>query len=302
MSIYVEIQICGSMDDLWLKTQSPDLHERWDLRFSEIEYLPKVIESSPQQFRYTTRIGFGITVYGEGESVGNRDASDGSRTSSLKFWSNDPKSLIHEGAGYWQYVPTDDGIRFLTSYDYRVRGGFIGQAFDTLIFRPLIGWATAWSFDRLRLWIENNINPATSLQRTLLHALATSMVAFVWIYQGAAPKLLGQHADELTMLRDIGLSPAAAPAVLQFLGWSEVAAGLLVVAFSSKRWPFMMTIVLMLLATFGIAWHSPHYLWAAFNPITLNLLMIGMSIVALASIRDRPSARRCLRTAPEKSP
>jgi hypothetical protein len=33
MSIYVEILIRCSMDDLWQKTQEPKLHERWDLRF-----------------------------------------------------------------------------------------------------------------------------------------------------------------------------------------------------------------------------------------------------------------------------
>ena len=25
-----------------------------------------------------------------------------------------------------------------------------------------MGWATAWSFDRLRLWLEEGIDPATS--------------------------------------------------------------------------------------------------------------------------------------------
>jgi hypothetical protein len=35
-------------------------------------------------------------------------------TSALKFWSTDPKSLIKEGSGYWQYIPTARGVRFLT--------------------------------------------------------------------------------------------------------------------------------------------------------------------------------------------
>ena len=72
----------------------------------------------------------------------------------LRFWSQDPKSLIREGSGYWKYVPHgDDGrtILFLTLYHYRVRFGALGRFLDRLLFRPLIGWATAWSFDRLRL-------------------------------------------------------------------------------------------------------------------------------------------------------
>jgi hypothetical protein len=41
MSIDVEIRIRGSIDELWHRTQHPALHQRWDLRFSEIDYLPR---------------------------------------------------------------------------------------------------------------------------------------------------------------------------------------------------------------------------------------------------------------------
>jgi hypothetical protein len=58
MSIYVEILIRAPIDALWAHTQTPALHEKWDLRFSQIEYLPKAHDTEPQRFRYTTRIGF----------------------------------------------------------------------------------------------------------------------------------------------------------------------------------------------------------------------------------------------------
>src|SRR5205807_6313634 len=105
MSIYVEIFIRGDMESLWLKTQEPTLHQRWDLRFSEIAYLPRQ-PGQPQQFLYSTRIGAGLRINGEGESTGARDGSSGERTSALKFWSKDPKSLIEAGSGYWKYVPS----------------------------------------------------------------------------------------------------------------------------------------------------------------------------------------------------
>ena len=50
MSIYVEILVRAPMDTLWSHTQTPALHERWDLRFSRIEYLPRNDESEPQRF------------------------------------------------------------------------------------------------------------------------------------------------------------------------------------------------------------------------------------------------------------
>lgn len=97
MSIYVEIRMRAAMDELWRFTQSPDLHARWDLRFTSIEYCPRAGEAAPQRFLYATRVGFGIAIEGEGETVGTRDDGRGSRSSALRFWSGDPKSLILEG-------------------------------------------------------------------------------------------------------------------------------------------------------------------------------------------------------------
>ena len=299
MAIYVEIRIRGTMDELWRLTQTPGLHVRWDLRFTDIEYLPRPDETQPQRFLYATRIGFGFTIAGKGESVGQRDGADGQRTSSLKFWSDDPKSLIREGSGYWRYVPTDQGLRFFTAYDYRVRFGAAGRAFDAVVFRPLIGWATAWSFDRLRLWIEKGITPEISLQCSLIHVVARGIVAFVWLYQGIFPKLIAQHADELTMIQQAGISAASAPLVARMIGWTEVVFGLVMLLFFRQRWHFVLTIALMIGATISVAISSPQFLVASFNPVTLNVLMIGLSVVGLLASRDLPSARRCLREQPE---
>jgi len=175
-SIYVEILVRGALSDIWNLTQRPELHQRWDLRFTEIEYLPRPDASLPQRFLYTTRIGFGLAIRGWGESTGVREADGGGRTSALKFGSEDPKSLIREGSGYWRYIPAADGVRFLTRYDYRTRYGLVGRLLDRILFRPFLGWATAWSFDRLRLWIEQGIDPSVSLQRWLVNLLAFGLM------------------------------------------------------------------------------------------------------------------------------
>ena len=298
MSIYVEARIRGRLDELWRLTQTPELHARWDLRFTDIEYLPRPDADRPQRFRYATRIGFGLAVEGYGETVGEKDGTDGERTSALKFWSDDWKSLIREGAGYWRYVPTDDGLRFFTSYDYRVRFGFLGRAVDRVAFRPLIGWATAWSFDCLRLWIEQGIDPAVSFQRTLIHGVARGAVAVVWVYQGVAPKLLGPHPDELKLIQQAGIPEASAAPCARAVGGGEVAFGLMMLAAFHWRWPLWLTVVLMIAATVGVALNSPSYLSAAFNPVGLNLAMIALAVVGLLAGRDLPSARRCRRTKP----
>lgn len=185
--LYVEALIRADQDVLWERTQEPDQHRRWDLRFTEIDYLPPV-EGQPQRFRYATRVLPWLTVAGIGIAAGERHRPDGTRTSALRFSSVHPLSLLAEGSGYWRYVPTADGIRFLTGYDYRPRWGAFGAVADRFLFRPLMGWATAWSFDRLRLWLERGTAPA----RTLLHALGelavrTAAVVLALVLAGGAP-------------------------------------------------------------------------------------------------------------------
>jgi uncharacterized membrane protein YphA (DoxX/SURF4 family) len=292
--IYVEIEMRCAMDDLWAKTQSPELHRQWDLRFSDIEYLPRPDTSRPQRFLYSTRIGFGLRIVGEGETVGSRER-DGSRTSALKFWSADTKSLIREGSGYWKYIPAAEGIRFLTWYDYTTRFGALGRVFDAVIFRPLIGWATAWSFDRLRLWLEKQIDPAYALRQSVIYALSRVVVGFVWIYHGLVPKLLSPNPDEAAMLLAAGVAPEHIEAVLQTVGFAEMAFGLALLAFWRARLFFALTVFLMIVSLIVVAIKSPQYLTAAFNPVTLNVAMIGLSAVGLLSGRDLPSGRRCRR-------
>jgi uncharacterized membrane protein YphA (DoxX/SURF4 family) len=292
--IYVEIEIRSSIDELWAKTQVPELHQRWDLRFTEIEYLPRPNLSEPQQFLYSTRIGFGMKISGRGETLGTQE-QDGSTTSALKFWSDDPKSLIREGSGYWKYIPTQEGIRFLTWYDYATRFGALGRAVDSIVFRPLLGWATAWSFDRLRLWLDNRIDPAASMRQSVVYAICRLTVAFVWLYQGLVPKLLFANLDEGAMLADAGWSAESINAAVRWAGIAEIAFGVLLILAWRVRTLFAMTIVLMLAAIAFVGVESPRYLSAPFNPVTLNLSMVALSVIGLLSRIDLPSASRCLR-------
>jgi DoxX-like family len=295
--IYVEILICADVDEIWRRTQIPKLHELWDLRFTAIHYLPKSSEDEPQRFLYSTRIGFGLKIDGEGESTGTREDPMGRRTSALKFWSQDPKSLIEEGSGYWQYVPVADGIRFLTWYDYRTRLGAAGRLIDRILFRPLIGWATAWSFDRLRLWIERGIPPQVSLRMALIHALARVAIAFTWLWQGLIPKLLYPGIDEKAIMTAAGLPVTLLPVV----GVLELACAAATVTLWRWRPLFLLNALAMSVALAVVALQAPSYLVAAFNPVTLNAAMIVLSLIGYSSAAELPSASRCLRNAPQEA-
>jgi len=297
--IYVEIRIRGTLDELWRLTQTPDAHRRWDLRFTDITYLPRPDPTQPQRFSYATRIGFGLRVAGEGESTGESDGPAG-RVSALRFWSHDGKSLIEEGAGFWKYVPADDGIRFLTRYDYRTRFGLVGAIIDRLVFRPLLGWATAWSFDRLRQWIEHAIDPAVSMQRSLIHATARIALASIWVYQGLVPKLLfHEMSGELETVRSSGVFAGHEPLVLTLAAFGEIAFGLALLAFWRARWLFTANIVALALLAMAAAASEPRLFVEQFNPATLNLAMIALAVVGRIAQRDLPTSRRCLRRPPE---
>jgi uncharacterized membrane protein YphA (DoxX/SURF4 family) len=292
--IYVEIDIQDNLDHVWLLTQDPALHERWDLRFSRIHYLPRSSSADPQHFLYETRIGFGLSIKGTGESVGQRASAVGDTTSSLKFVSADRKSLIREGSGYWRYVPTESGLRFLTWYDYKVRFGIAGRLADRLVFRPLMGWATAWSFDRLRIWTETGRPPESTLAFALIHGAARLSMAFIWIWHGLVPKLLYPQIDERTMLAQAGMPVG----VLPWIGLFEILFGALLLYGWSWRLIFLANIAVMVLATVTVALNSPVYLKTAFNPVTLNLAVIALSVVGWLSSATLASARRCRRLAP----
>ena len=302
MSIYVEARIRGSLDELWHLTQTPHLHERWDLRFTSITYMERAGDSEPQRFRYATRIGFGAEIEGWGETVGERmPGAGGTGTSALKFGSEDRRALIRAGSGYWKYEQIEDEARFITGYDYEVRWGVFGRIFDRLLFRPLLGWATAWSFDRLRLWIETGLEPQQAARQALIHALAAATIAFIWIWQGVVPKLAGPHPEELAMLLAAGVPGAWVDAAARVVGAAELAFGLVFLPFARRRWPWLLTIALMAVTLIGVLAGSPEQVVTPFSPVALNLLLAVLAAIGLLALPNLPSARRCLRRPPHDS-
>ncbi len=298
--IYVEIDIKTDMNTLWEHTQRPELHEQWDLRFTEIKYLPRESEDQPQHFRYRTRIGFGIDIAGTGVTKAGmaregKESHASGRASSLSFYSDQRISLIREGSGYWKYEPLGDCMTFKTQYDYKTRFGSVGSWFDRLLFRPLFGYATAWSFDTLRLWLEKGIQPAVTIQRATIHYLCVLMISLLWMYQGLVPKLLYPEAGELEIIQQLGWFSGWEEQVLLLLGIAEISIGLLVAIWHRKPWMYHGQIILLFLLALSALIGTPELLQAPFNPLTLSGSMIGFCLVAYWSSRELPQASRCLR-------
>ena len=292
-SIYVECPIRAPIERVWTLTQTPELHGRWDLRFSSIAYLPRAA-GEPQRFRYETRLGLGLKISGTGETVGEANRPDGTRTSALRFGSDEPLSLIREGSGYWQYEPRDGLVLFRTRYDYEVRHGLLGRLADRA-FRPLIGWATAWSFDALRLWAEADVRPEESRGFALVYLVARGTLAFTWLWHGLVPKLLFPRTGEVAISVASGIPVGIAPTIDTLAGVGEILFGLGLIAFWRWRLPLILQIPLLLGLIVPIALRRPALFTAPFQPLTLNLAMAALALCALAVSKSLPSARNCRR-------
>ncbi|OOR23992.1 DoxX-like family protein [Bacillus cereus] len=295
--IYVATEMNTKMKKFWEYTQEPDLHTKWDARFTEISYLEKK-EGEPQKFLYKTKIGFGLEIAGEGESIGEIRKETRERISSLKFWTDNKLSLIQIGRGYWKYTPNGEHIHFETQYDYDTRFGRIGNVIDSYIFRPLLGWATAWSFDALKLWLEKGLHPKLLIRRTMTYWLVCFLVAFVWLYQGIVPKLMFTHSEEVKMLSALIGSNESSIFILKIVGFLEIIWGvmwLLPLPFQ-KRKLFILHIVMLIGLTIVAGVTNITSFTQPFNPITLNFLLIGLSIVGYMNSTNLPSAKNCKRT------
>lgn len=292
--IYVELGIKTDMDQLWAHTQLPDKHEQWDLRFSEIRYLPRSNQGA-QHFQYTTRIGFGLRIAGTGETRDRLDARTGERVSTLRFGSEQRLSLIREGGGYWKYTPEDGRVVFLTQYDYDTRYGLMGKMLDRFVFRPIMGYATAWSFDLLRFWLEKGIAPSVAIERSAIHYACVMLLALLWAYEGLVPKLLFPGGGELELLKGTGLFAGYEAILLVWLGFAEVGIAAATLLLHRKKRQYALQAVLLVLLTASALVASPELIAAPFNPLTLSLPMAALGWIASRTANDLPQARRCIR-------
>ncbi|MDX5339380.1 MAG: DoxX-like family protein [Cyclobacteriaceae bacterium] len=291
--LYIETKIECDLDELWTKTQEPSLHQKWDLRFSEISYLPKKDPTDPQEFLYSTKIGFGIKVNGIGQSIATKTKENGESTSVLKFSSDSQISIIKQGSGYWKYVPEASGIKFFTGYDYKTRWGLLGNLIDKVIFRPLMIWATAWSFDCLRNWIEKGLHPKQAINAQLSVLLVNLTLGIIWIYQGLIPKILFTDSGEIEILKESGLFNGYEEDILTIIGLAEIAFGIALILIQKKPLQYL-NILGLLFLTFGAIFSDLMIFTLPFNPFSLNISMIALSVIAILNSSYLPKASNCI--------
>lgn len=119
------------------------------------------------------------------------------------------------------------------------------------------------------------------LNKFTTYSICRLSVAFVWLYHGIVPKLLGPHVDELAMNRSLGMSYESAMQLAMIAGVAEVIFGFIVLVFWHQRWPLVITILAMIgLLAFTVVL-VPNLLAGAFNPVTTNLTVLALAVIAL---------------------
>jgi DoxX-like family len=150
------------------------------------------------------------------------------------------------------------------------------------------------SYDRPGLRLKRGLDSALSGERSLVHALARGVLGLIWVYQGVVPKLLFPEGGELLIIQATGIFPGNEAVAQTFIGLTEAALGLLVIACWRARWPLVTTLVVLGGLLAGAIPTNPGALTSPFNAPTLALTMAALAGIGLIVGRDLPSATRDL--------
>ncbi len=114
-------------------------------------------------------------------------------------------------------------------------------------------------------------------------------LAFSWIYQGAVPKIVCQSRGEIDLLGHlIPVYQWVCEAVF-WIGTGEILFGLLLLV-AAWSWLFWLNIVALIGLLLFVLLFEPAMFTLPFNPLTLNMSLIALSVIALIEMNKiKPS-------------
>jgi hypothetical protein len=130
--------------------------------------------------------------------------------------------------------------------------------------------------------------PPTS-QRTLL--TASIALGVIWIYQGIVPKILFPDTGELEMFKTFGLFQGYEGTIVALIGVVEVVFGLIIL-FIRRKFIHIINMVALLFLAGGAMVSKPIVYVFPFNPFTLTLAMIALSLISIFRLEGLGPGRR----------
>ncbi|MEC8328582.1 MAG: DoxX-like family protein [Pseudomonadota bacterium] len=116
--------------------------------------------------------------------------------------------------------------------------------------------------------------------------IARYIVSFSWLYHGIFPKLVHIAPLEKLMTASIGFSEEASYFITKAAGVGEVLFGLLIFVFYRSKLLLFFNILALCGLLLFVAILQPTLLIEAFNPVTTNIAIIGLSLILLADLNQ----------------
>ncbi|MDO6525202.1 DoxX-like family protein [Motilimonas sp. 1_MG-2023] len=117
--------------------------------------------------------------------------------------------------------------------------------------------------------------------------IARYIVGFSWLYHGIFPKLLHVAPLEKAMTASLGFSDEISYLITKLAGLGELIFGLIFIIFYKNRTVVMLNIAGLFGLLFFVAILQPQLLVGAFNPVTTNIPLIGLSFILLGRLQAR---------------
>jgi len=119
-----------------------------------------------------------------------------------------------------------------------------------------------------------------------IHIMARATLAFVWIYQGLVPKVLFPNSGELEIFRSTGIFPGKELTWVVALGVAQALLGLFHLAAWRSRAPLWTGLGTLALLGGGGLITRPDLFILPFNPVSLILMMVALTVIDLACLRE----------------
>jgi hypothetical protein len=109
------------------------------------------------------------------------------------------------------------------------------------------------------------------------------VLAFSWVYQGMVPKIVCKSPGEVSLLAPVAPVYQIACSMITWMGYAEILFGVLLL-FATSRWLLRINVAVLLLLLGWVAVVDPSMFTLPFNPLTLNVALIGVSLIALLEL------------------
>ncbi|ACF45992.1 MAG: DoxX-like family protein [Prosthecochloris sp.] len=123
---------------------------------------------------------------------------------------------------------------------------------------------------------------------SLVLIIARLALAFSWIYQGAVPKIACQSPGEIELIGHVIKVYEIACQLVTSMGYGEIVFGIFLL-FTRRSWLFIANILILSLLLGYVALFQADLFTLPFNPLTLNLALIGLSLIAFLEMKNKLS-------------